>query len=52
MLCVGVPLEDLRKALSKKYESSDGSDEFKAWRDTNTITKANDKDFDDISKRI
>ena len=46
-------LEDLRKALSKKYKYYfDGSDEFKAWRDTELDkTKANDKDFDETLRK-
>ncbi|WP_194146006.1 hypothetical protein, partial [Helicobacter bilis] len=40
-------LFDLQQELSKKYKYYfDGSDEFKAWRDTELDkTKANDKDF-------
>ena len=46
-------LEDLRKALSKKYKYYfDGSDEFKAWKDTELDkTKANDKDFDETLRK-
>lgn len=46
-------LEDLRKALSEKYKYYfDGSDEFKAWRDTELDkTKAHDKDFDETLRK-
>ena len=46
-------LEDLRKALSKKYKYYfDGSNEFKAWRDTELDkTRANDKDFDEALRK-
>ncbi|MDD7296687.1 hypothetical protein, partial [Helicobacter bilis] len=46
-------LFDLQQELSKKYKYYfDGSDEFKAWRDTELDkTKANDKDFNETLRK-
>lgn len=46
-------LFDLQQELSKKYKYYfDGSDEFKAWRDTELDkTRANDKDFNETLRK-
>lgn len=46
-------LFDLQQELSKKYKYYfDGSDEFKAWRDTELDkTRANDKDFNEALRK-
>ena len=46
-------LFDIQQELSKKYKYYfDGSDEFKAWRDTELDkTKANDKDFNEALQK-